>query len=240
MSPTRIVAVDQLQQFTAVELLSDPGHIGGPVIVPSCVQVIFNWTTTSGRGAHNVTYGRYSGGFTPSSSIANTLHTGFSTGATWTALAAFMPTTVALAGISLRDVNAPNGALINSTTPAAPGTSASPGLPDEVALVVTMRTALAGRANRGRMYIPGWATNALAAGNVAAAATVTALQNWVQGFGTVYTASGLTLVIGQPARNAYTGSTGTQHPARPAGSVIVNALPVRDNHWDTQRRRGLR
>lgn len=240
MGRSRIVPLDNFQQFAAVNLLSDPGHIAGPIVIPSCAQITINWANASGRGAHNVLYGRYSGAFAGNTAQANSIMTALSTGGAWTALAAFLATTTTLAGVSIRDVNTPNAPLITSTNAAVPGTSASPEMPDEVAAVITLRTSFTGPAYRGRMYVPGWATNALAAGNVIAAAAVTALNSWGGTIAGALAAGTYTWVLGQPARAQYTGSTGRVHPARAAQSTTIAQTVVRDNHWDTQRRRGLK
>lgn len=236
----RIVALDNLQQFAAVNLLLDPGHIPGPVVVPSCAQITINWQTASGRPAHNVLYGRYSGSFAGSVAQANSIMTALSTGGAWTALAAFLATTGGISGVSIRDVNTPNAPLIQSTGAAVPGTSASPEMPNEVAAVITLRTSFTGPGFRGRVYVPGWATNALATGNVIAAAAVTALNSWGGTLSGALAAGTYTWVLGQPARAQYTGSTGRVHPARAAQSTTIAQTIVRDNHWDSQRRRGLK
>jgi hypothetical protein len=240
MARSRIVNLDNFQQFTAINVLLDQGSLGGPTVIPNAVQIVLDWTLDDGRLAHNVTYGTVAGGFTPTVAVANTLFSALSTGGLWTAFAAFLSTGTAFSGVTLRDVRSANQPLIASTGAAAPGTSASPALPNEVAVVVTLRTALTGAANRGRMFIPGWATNALASGNVVAAAAVTALQAWASSIGGIYGANSMPMALGHKARAAYTGSTGTVHPARPAGLVTITSLVVRDNHWDSQRRRGLK
>lgn len=240
MARSRIVNLSNLEQFAAVNLLADPGHIPGPVVVPSCAQITINWTNAAGRGGHNVLYGRYAGAFAGTVAQANSIMTAFTTGGAWTALAAFFATTAAISGVSIRDVSTPNAPLITSTNAPVPGTSASPEMPDEVALVITLRTAFTGPGFRGRVYVPGWATNALATGNVAAAAAVTALNSWGGTFSGAIGAGGYTWVLGQPARAQYTGSTGRVHPARAAMSTTISQTTVRDNHWDTQRRRGLK
>lgn len=237
----RVIAIDQLQQFTAVQLLSDPGAIGGPVVIPQCAQVALKFVLDDAKLAHCVLVGRYAGTFAGSVAQANAIHTALSTGAQWTALAAFLAAApTSFAGVEIRDVNTPNNPVIASTTTAQPGTSASPALPNEVALAATLRTNLTGKANRGRFYLPGWATNALGTGNVVAQAAITAYQNWCNTVMGAFSSNGYTLVVGQRARAAYIGSTGTSHPARPAGSVSVTQIQVRDNHWDSQRRRGLK
>jgi hypothetical protein len=202
--------------------------------------VVILWGLASGKVGHSVLYGRYGGGFVPTSGIANSILTGLTSGAGWTGLAAFMAATAGLSGIQLRDVATANQPIVSNTVGGQPGTSASPELPDETAVVVTLRTALTGRANRGRLYTAGYATNALGSGNVVAAGAVTALQAWATTISSVLSGQGLTWVLGQRARAAYTGSTGTQHPARAATSTPVTLATVRDNHWDSQRRRGLK
>jgi|SRR5215471_16420604 len=236
----RIIRLDQAQQFLAINALNDPGAIGGPVVVPQCAQITLLWILESGKQGHNVLYGRYAGGFAGTVAQANAIFAALSTGAAWTALAGFLGTTNSFFGVLIRDVNTANQPIIGSTGTAAPGTSASASLPNETAAVITLRTGSVGRANRGRVYVPGWATNSLGAGNVIAGGAVTALQNWANTIPGALSGQGYTFVIGQRARAQYTGSTGTVHPARPATSIQVTAQTVRDNHWDSQRRRGLK
>jgi len=238
----RYVNLANLQQFAAVNLTLDPGAVGGPVVIPSCAQIVLYWGLSNGVVAHNVLYGRYAGAFAGTPAQATAILTAMTSGATWTALAAFLAPTVALAGLHIRDVNTPDQAIILNGTPrSSPGTSAGTALPDEVAAVITMLTAKTGPSNRGRAYIPGWANNASGTGGVIAAGAVTALGNWATSnlLGAL-SANGYVPVIGQKARVAYTGVTGTLHPARPAGSTTITSAVVKDNHWDTQRKRGLR
>lgn len=236
----RIVNLANLEQFAAVNLSADQGAIGGPVVVPSCAQIVLGWSLEDGKTGHNVLYGRYSGAFAGTVAQANAILTALTTGAAWTGLAAFMATSTILRAVTIRDVNTANQAIISSTGTGAPGTSASPALPNETSLAITLPTAFTGPGNRGRMFVPGYATNALGAGNIAAAGAVTATQTWFNGIATALAAQGYTFVLGQKARKAYIGSTGTSHPARSATSTPIVGGGVRDNHWDSQRRRGLK
>lgn len=235
-----LVRLDQIQQFAAINLTLDPGAIGGPVIVPSCAQITLSWIQDNGRYAHNVLYGRYSGPFAGTPTQAQNILNALTTGAAWTGLAGFQSTTSGLSFVSIRDVAIANQPIIASTTGGALGTSASPALPNETAICVTLRTALAGKSGRGRIFVPNFATNALGAGNIIAAGAMTALQAWASTISGALNTQGYVHVLGLPARAAYTGSTGTDHPARAATSVPVTSLVVRDNHWDSQRRRGLK
>jgi len=237
-----IVRLDTLQQFAAINLRLDQGAVGGPVIVPSCAQIVLYWALTNGQVAHNVLYGRYAGVFAGTPAQATAMLTAMTTGATWAALAAFLAPTTALAGLHIRDVNTEDQAIILNGTPVSgPGTSVGTALPDEVAAVITMTTAKTGPSNRGRTYIPGWASNASGAGGVIAAGAVSALAAWATtNLLGALSSNSYVPVIGQKARAAYTGTTGTAHPARPAGSIAIVSAVVKDNHWDSQRRRGLR
>lgn len=236
----RIYSLAQVQQFTAVKLQSDPGSVGGPKVIPSAAEITLYWILSSGKPAHNVLIGRYSGTYSGSAAQANAMMTALATGAAWTALAAFLSNTVSLGGLSIRDLGQPNQPLIANTTGGGVGTSASLELPNEVAAVITTRTAFTGPANRGRVYIPGWGSNALGPGNQMAAAAKTALTTWATTIAGALSGSGYTWSIGHQARQAYTGAAGTEHPARVAGTVPITTVEVRDAHWDSQRRRGLR
>lgn len=238
----RIVNLANLQQFTAVNALgTDLGAVPGPVVIPSCAQVVLVWTLPDGKTAHNVLYGRYSGTFAGTATQSNAIHTALSTGASWTALAAFLNTGTAFIGVTLRNVGIADQPIIGSATATALGTGVGAPLPDETAAVITLRTALVGRANRGRLFIPGWNITAAAAGGVMVAGMVTALTNWAATIVGALSGQGYTLVIGQRQRVAYTSPvTGRQFGPRPANSVPVTSLQVRDNHWDSQRRRGLK
>jgi hypothetical protein len=187
-----------------------------------------------------VTYGRSATVPAPTIAQAQAIFAAITTGAAWTAFAGHISTTTSLASVTIKSVHAADQPTVQSTGAAVLGTHASVSTPNEVALVVTLRTALSGKSNRGRMYIPGYAVGVVNAANVALATTVTDTTTWASGFIGIYAAQGYTMVIGQKARAQYTGSTGTLHPARAATSTTVTALLVRNNTWDSQRRRGLK
>lgn len=240
MARSRIIRLDTAQQFAAINVLSDPGHIGGPVVIPFCAQILLTWTVPGGKTAHNVLYGRNPGIPAPSVSQAQAIFAGLSTGAQWTALASHLVTTTSFVSVTVTSVHTAGQPSFVSTGTAVSGSNAAQALPSEVAACVTLRTNLRGPANRGRMYLTGWAIDQTASGNLMLASMVTDLTAWANTIKTVLAAQGYTWVIGQPARAAYTGSTGTEHPARAAGAVDVGTVLMRDNRWDSQRRRGLK
>lgn len=219
--------------------MSDPGAIGGPIVIPQAARISFLWQGTNTLVTRCTLYGKYAGAFALTQAQVDAMSTAITSGAPWTALAGFLAPTFSKVGINVQNVSAPNQPVL-SAGGTAPGTSTGVALPDEMALVCTFRTASTGIAGRGRLFMPGWATNALGTGGTVAAGAVTALEAWcAANIPAVMDAGDMTHVIGHQARQAYTGETGTEHPARPAGTVDVSSYSVRDNHWDSQRRRGL-
>lgn|SRR5215469_7545335 len=220
----------------------DGGHIPGPIIIPNCIQVRVLMTLSSGKAVVNVLHAQVAGTFSATTTIANNLMTGLASALTSSNLAANMPTTTSVTAVDLRDLRSPgNFPLVPSTVAAASGTSASPSMPPGTTLVITLRTAQAGRAFRGRVYWGGWATNA-DAGNGSATTTpstgaTVSLNAFFASWNTTWTSNGMTFCIGQPQRQQYTGITGTVHPARAANTIPLTAFQVRDAVWDSQRRR---
>jgi hypothetical protein len=236
----RLVNLANFQQFASINLTADPGYDPGHRTIPFCAEIRLIWNLEDGKAAYNVLHASYTGPFQGSQTQASNILAGLTGSGTWTALAAFLAPTTNLPNVDIRDLNVVDTARIPGIAVSHPGTSAGTSLPNEVAAVITLRTANVGPANRGRIFIPGWATTALGSGNVIAAAAVTALGNWGSIIAGVLSTSGYTLGVGHFSRLAYVGSSGTPHPARAAGVVPVLTASVRDNHWDSQRRRGLR
>lgn len=237
----RIVNLANLTPFQATSL-TDPGYKPGAKIIPSCCLVRLNFSLTDGRIAHMVLHSQYNGTPALSAAVAQGLFATISTGGSWTGLAAFLATTMTFTGVTVLDLRSVTGLSFDSTGAAvAGGATGQAALPDEVALVISMKTANRGPAARGRAYMPGWASSAVAAGGVVTGGAVTALNTW---FAAVATAMGTAigpLVLALPERNAYTSpATGRAFPHRDATTLLVTTTGVRDNHWDSQRRRGLK
>lgn len=236
-----IVALSTLEQFAAVNLQSDPGHIPGKKQVPQCVEVRIQWALGDGKKANNILHGRYVGANPATPGLAVALKSAFTTGATWTAWALRMPPAAALELVGVRDLNVADQVEYLSGTTLVPGTGTTPQMPDEVAFVVSLKTAKAGPANRGRVYLGALNQGCLFTGGVMLAAAVTDAVAFVttnlQGG---MSSNNLTLCIAQVARAAYGPGTPPQHPARPAQTVDVTSVVARNNTFDTIRRRGLK
>lgn len=237
----RVVRLDSLSQFAAVNLLSDLGAVSGKIIIPSCVQVHIIWTLTDGKTARNVLGLRVASNYTPTPTSADLIRAQLVTGANWSTYASFLAPGTVLTRVDLRDMRAVDQPFVSSTGAAAPGVSTGTALPSEVAAVVTLRTNLTGPGNRGRVYLPGFATNALGAGDVIASGAMTAIAGFVTNITNGMAAAPGEWVLMQKPRAGYTSPiTGTVFPARAAGTISLASKIVRDNHWDSQRRRGLK
>lgn len=219
--------------------MADPGRIGGPIIAPSTASVSLIWNLPNGRFGANQLHGQYTGSFTPTVTLANALLTALTTGALWTAFATHIATSAALTRIDIRDINTAGNAIVSSSAAGQLGTGALPALAGHTALVATLRTARAGRNARGRAYLPGFNAASMGSNGQGITALNTDVGNWIANWISVFNAQGLTLCIPQPARQAYTGETGTNHPARPVGtpSIAVTSVTLRNLIFDTQRRR---
>lgn len=236
-----LVPLSSFQQLAAINLTSDLGNMAGKVKIPNAAQIRIRFQMATAKIAVCVLYGRAAGIPNPSSTQAQAIFASLTTGAPATAFLATQGNTGGILGVDIRSVHEVDQPLFASTGALVPGTAAGQPLPNEVAVCVTLRTALAGRANRGRMYLPNFTQDSLATGQVIAATTVTAINNWANTIFSALSGQGYTWVIGQQERAAYTSpKTGAVFPHRDATTVVITSASCRDNHWDSQRRRGLK
>jgi len=203
-----------------------------PLVMANTVQVRLHWTY-NGVAGFNVLSGIVAGGYTNSQAHANALGTAVLGRFTTSGLAALMATTTSLIAVGIRDLRTANQAEFVSVAAAVPGTGSGNPLPNEVAAVVTLRTALAGRSFRGRAYFSG----AIVGENSAAGAIVsgfnTALVTFMTNVQTDMATEGITLAVLSRPR-----PISVAEPAGYAGAITpVTAIVTRDTQWDTQRRR---
>lgn len=237
----RIVDLANYPSFQAVNLLSDPGLDKGKKVIPNCCQFHLVWNLVDGKQARQILAMTVGSSFNPTAGLAEQARASIVGSAAWSPFAGFLATGTQLAAVQLRDLRVADMPLVPSTGSVTPGTSPSPALPSEVALVLTLRTAKVGPGNRGRVYLCGFATNGLGAGDVIAAGLVTAATNMAPAITVAMNTIGGSWGLAQPHRLEYTSpKTGTHFDERPAGVAPITSVSVRDNHWDSQRRRGLK
>jgi hypothetical protein len=145
--------------------------------------------------------------------------------ALWKAL---MSSTASFRGIGARKIIPTLGVEAFSILNQGAGGVVGDPLPKQVSGIVTWRTALPGRQNRGRSYIPFPGESSNDADQTPVAGYVTALGNLINGL-----VGSLTIAIGADS-NAFT--TGVYHRAGQTINLITSGT-ARDR-WATQRRRG--
>jgi hypothetical protein len=162
--------------------------------------------------------------------LANTLDTAVKAAVTSSNLVSNLAPAASLISCSIRDLRSPNQPEYVGSGAAVPGTAATESnlLPLQTALVITLRTALAGRRYRGRVYLAGYAelqnsATGTMVGTVGSVNFVTAIKSALM-------SNGLDMaVVSRPKPNL---------PVPWAGAATaVTAVVARDSVWDTQRRR---
>ncbi len=215
-----------------------PGYIPGPLVIPQCVEVVLEWVLSNGKKTSNVLHAF---NFVPvaiNAALADLIFTNILAQPEWTAYAGRLPTTTALQGVKLRDLNVALGPLVESTSAAGPGTGGTDPIPQGSALVVSLKSSTAGRTGRGRVYLSGFDISQLdAQGHAIAGLTADALA-FVQMVAAQLLGQSLNLCIANRAHAAYVSpATGLMVPAAAAGTTIVDTVIVEDNVFDSQRRR---
>ena len=218
--------------------MPDLGRIAGPIVIPNAIEVDLVWNLTSGKQVKNVLHGQVAAGFNATAAVAQAIYAAIIASASWTAWKPFVNANASFAAVSLRDLRTPNMPVVTSTGAATVGTGVASALPPGASLVISERTAQAGRGFRGRIYLPGLDSSLLtAATGAASAAGNTAAVNFITAVQTALTASAITLSIANPARQAYIGRKGRNIPARVAGIINVTSLVARLTALTSQRRR---
>jgi hypothetical protein len=202
------------------------------------------WTLPNGKRAYNILHASY--GTKPLFSTAwiNTLDTAFKSALTTTGLLNNLDSATKYENTGVRDMAETNpGSGVGwsewtSSNAAATGAAvAGQALPPGAAFVVTLRSGFSRQANRGRVYLPGFNTNALTTGGTIPDDVKEDCEDFIEGLKSALSNVSLTLCIAHPARQAYTGSTGVEYAARAAGHVTVENIVALNNVFDSQRLR---
>ena len=98
-------------------------------------------------------------------SVGETIFSAIKANAATTTWLTQLPVNTSFTGVDVRDMRASNFPLLPSSSAAAPGTSAQNAISPQTAIVITLRTASAGRAFRGRVFLGGLAINVATNGN---------------------------------------------------------------------------
>lgn len=205
------------------------------LVIPNTVQVILQWGNGT-KFPRNVLHGTIGASTPVDVTMANSIMTAWNNLMGSSLLTAQLGLDQSTNSVILRDVRNPNLAEVSSNVAGVVGTATGDDLPHQIACVLTIRTAFAGRGFRGRAYLPCWTEDSNGASGQMSAAAKTAADAFAAGFIGVFTAGGVTLgVAKRPIFNPDDCSITTPGVTNPATQVIV-----RNNLWDTQRRRAGR
>jgi hypothetical protein len=214
----------------------DGGRIPGPQNCANVGEFRFQVQLPNSKLSYWTVHGYFGGTISVTQSMANSLFSAVSSA--WTSnLTPFLATTTILQNCQIRDMTSYTNPILTSVGTAVPGTSASPAMPVNNAIVITENLNIRGRGAKGRIYLGGWSTNAESPPGVIAPGLVTALGAFCTALFNAVTAAPSTPAVAKVHRAEYYGVTGTLHPERLSTYATVNQYVVRDNVFDTQRRR---
>lgn len=135
---------------------------------------------------------------------------------------------VALFSVSALNLNVENGEkIVVGVAPVVPGTEANESMSNNVALVISLKTAKTGRSFQGRVYLAGITEFDVTANNILVAKAANLAGDYAQ-LDTDLTAENATLVV---ASFQTAGEPRVEGVATPVESFVVNT------RVDTQRRR---
>jgi hypothetical protein len=192
------------------------------LVVPQAALMRLIWSLGGSPYAVNVIGVRKTGAAVIDQALANTVGAQVKAAFSSSGHTGSIGAQASLAQVGLRDISSPNNVEFLDGGAAVPGTDGSTLLPPQVAFVVTLRTARAGKSYRGRVYLPGFATGALAAGGLVNAGIRTSSVAFIEALRTGLPSNGLTLAV--VSRKLST-------------TEVVTAAQGRDLVWDTIRGR---
>jgi len=217
---------------------TSPGYIRGPLVIPNCVEVKLGWTLQTGRKGSNVLHASNPASVPISSTLADTISNGINADARTGLFAVLVNQNVSFTGVSLRNLDTARLAEFPNTVGGFVGGSVADALPAEVALVISLKSAVSGPRGRGRVYVPGWTTNSLGPEGQIIPTDATIARDFIQAVSDAIFANGMALCIANRAHDAYISPfTGIEVPAEAAGTEDVLSIVVADDVFDSQRRR---
>lgn len=223
----------------------DPGRIPGPVFINNCVALRLIWKLCNGKQASNILHARYATKPTFTTAYINDIDSDIKSALTSSGLLNNLDSSTQYLNTAIRDMQetSPGSGVgwsewMSGNAEATGQAVAGQPVPPGVAFVVTLRTGNSGQANRGRVYLPGFNTNALQTGGTIPDAVKEDCRVFIEAIQDILAGVNLTLCIAHPARKAYeSGDPPVQHPARSAGTVTVGNIVCLNNVFDSQRLR---
>jgi hypothetical protein len=204
--------------------------------IPNTMQVVIHWASGT-TSFSNVLHGQFTGTSPTDGTLATTLFSGFKTALTSSGFAADLSTATTMTGVSIKDMRQANLPVFLSSGIAAAGTGTGTPVAVSTSIVVSLQTAKSGREWRGRSYLGGLDSIALANAHTHTASAGTNAVAFLTAVDASMSAAGMPMGIAQRALLAGTTSSGAQLPPRPANIVDVTSWKITNPRLDTQRKR---
>jgi len=208
-----------------------------PLVLANAVQVRLIWSL-NGKIACNVLGGSVTGGYVNSQTHADDLGTAVLARFTSSGLKALCATTTRLFGVGIRDVRTPNEVEYQSSASFVAGTGTGDPLPNEVAAVVTLRTARAGKSYRGRVYFSGADEDQNDSTQHMEGPYQTAVIAFLTGVQADMATEGIDLAVLSAPRYANLLPP-LDIETWPGALTPVTSMQMLDGKWDSQRRRRI-
>lgn len=203
------------------------------LVISGAARLRLLWASGGSLYAINVIGVVNPGSIAITQAIANTLDSAVKASFASSGLNAQISPNVSLVSVAIRSLHAANQPEFVGNGAAAAGAAATQTdmLPPQTALVITLRTLLAGKRYRGRVFLPGYCENVNSLGGVIT--STTASVNFVTAIKANLVTSSLDMGVIhiEPAAAGATNLSGFITP--------VSAIVARDSVWDTQRRRAI-
>jgi hypothetical protein len=200
------------------------------VEIPQGVFLRLLWSKGGALHAVNVLGAINPSGVAITQALTNTIGAAIKAAMGSTGLTPQLHTGISLVSVGLRNVNVANQPEFLDSGAAVPGSATGDPLPPQIAFCVTLRTALAGRSYRGRVYLQGYTEASSDTNGNPTAGTGSVGVAFITAIGSTLTANNLTLAVLSRANP-------NKLPPKAAFGTAVTAIVNRDLIWDTQRRR---
>jgi len=207
-----------------------------PLVIPNAAQVYLHWQN-AGRPFTNVLGAIKPAPLLVDQSMAESLGAAIKGALATSGLAPMLGPAVTLDEVGVRSIATAGQPEFLDSGAAVSGTGVTDALPPQTALVISAQTDRSGASYRGRIYLGGWVEGQNDANGYASAGSVTAGMAFVQACSDAMDAVGLAFaVLSRPAE----GGTIPEKiiPARAGFATAITSLEVKNQFWDTQRRRG--
>jgi len=214
--------------------------VKGPVVIPNCAECQLVWSQ-GGLTLKNVFHGNLTAVGPVSPTMAESIFSAIKANAATTTWFAHIAPGCVLSAVHVKDLRAANNPTILSTGVGMPGTSAGTVMPQDAALVVSLRTQFSGKGFFGRVYLPGITSDNLADSRhfVSTPAFSNAALGFANAVNSAMTAQGIPWVLAHRALQANTDPDAppSQQQPRAAGVVPITGAVLTDLRVDSQRKR---